>query len=78
MSSVFRNISEEEKVLLDYVMFHEMLHRVHKFKTVNGRSLHHSRKFKSAEKQFQAAEDMEKALSKFLKKKRFKNYLGFD
>lgn len=78
ISSVFRKLSEEYKVLLDYVMFHEMLHKVHKFKTKNGRSMHHTRKFKFAEKQFQGADHMEDALNKFLRKKRFKSYFGVD
>jgi predicted metal-dependent hydrolase len=77
ISSVFKNISEKEAALLDYVMFHEMLHKVHKYKTTNGRSLHHSRKFRFAEKQFQEAEEMEKALSVFLRKKKFRHSFGF-
>lgn len=78
ISSVFRNISDENKVLLDYVMFHEALHKVHKFKTTNNRSLHHSSKFKFAEKQFKGFEKMESALSTFLKKKKFKHFIGLD
>ncbi|MCB9358757.1 hypothetical protein H6503_02405 [Candidatus Woesearchaeota archaeon] len=78
MSEVFKDISEENKILLDYVMFHEMLHKVHKFKTTNGRSLHHSKKFRDAEKEFEGFGDMEKELSKFLRKKRFRHSLGLD
>jgi predicted metal-dependent hydrolase len=76
ISHIFYNISEENKILLDYVMFHEMLHKIHKFKTVNNRSMHHSRKFKLAEKEFDGAEKMEKALSKFVSKKKFKHLFG--
>lgn len=78
ISSAFRNMKEEDMVLLDYVMFHEMLHKVHKFKTVNGRSRHHTSKFKFAEKQFQGQENMEKALAKYLRKKKFRHSFGFD
>ena len=78
ISRVFKDIAEEDKMLLDYVMFHEMLHKVHKFKTKNGRSLHHSSKFKSAEKQFQGAELLERGLSTFLRKKKLKGFFGFD
>jgi len=77
ISSVFRNIEEENKVLLDSVMFHEILHKVHKFKTKNGRSMHHTRKFKFAEKQFQAADKIDEAMSKFLRRKKFRNFIGF-
>jgi len=77
MSSVFDKLEGEDLKLLDYVMFHEMLHKVHKFKTTNGRSLHHSSKFKSAEKQFEGG-DMEKELSKFLRRKKIKRFIGLD
>jgi len=78
ISSVFKNAKVEDRIFLDYVMFHEMLHKVHKFKTTNGRSLHHSSKFKAAEKQFESFGDMEEELSKFLRRKRFKNFIGLD
>jgi predicted metal-dependent hydrolase len=77
ISKVFENISAKELELLDYVMFHEMLHKVHKFRTKNGRSLHHSRKFKQAEAHFNSEEDIEKKLTVFLRKKRIKNAFGF-
>lgn len=76
ISKVFYDISDKDKDLLDYVMFHEMLHKVHKFKTVNGRSLHHSKKFKEAEQHFESEEDIEKRLSKFLRMKKLKNIIG--
>jgi hypothetical protein len=78
MSEVFRNIKVEDRSLLDYVMFHEMLHKVHKFKTVNGRSRHHTGKFRHAEKQFENFEEIDRRLTLFLRKKRIKNYFGFD
>ncbi|MFT4297654.1 MAG: hypothetical protein ACMXX5_00500 [Candidatus Woesearchaeota archaeon] len=78
ISDVFRNIDEQDYRVLDYIMFHEMLHKVHKFKTVNNRSLHHSTKFKNAEKQFEDSASIEKELSKFLRKKRIKHYIGID
>ncbi|MFT4303153.1 MAG: hypothetical protein ACMXYG_01190 [Candidatus Woesearchaeota archaeon] len=78
MSRVFIGISLEDRYLLDYVMFHEMLHKVHKFKTTNGRSLHHSKTFKNAEKEFEGFEDVDKALSSFLRKKKFKHHFGID
>jgi predicted metal-dependent hydrolase len=77
ISSVFKNLSSDEEVLLDYIIFHEMLHKVHKYKTTNGRSLHHSKAFKNAEKQFRE-KDIEKKLSRFLRKKRLKRAFGLD
>ncbi|MFT4343219.1 MAG: hypothetical protein ACMXYE_00560 [Candidatus Woesearchaeota archaeon] len=78
MSLVFKNISLQDRHLLDYVMFHEMLHKVHKFKTVNGRSFHHTPVFKKAEQQYENFDDMESQLAKFLRKKKVKNYFGID
>lgn len=78
MSSVFKGLDVLDLPMLDYVMFHEMLHKVHKFKTVNGRSRHHTSQFKSAERQFEGASHMEGTLSKFLRKKKIKNFIGLD
>jgi hypothetical protein len=78
ISTVFKGISDDEKVLLDYIMYHEMLHKVHKFKASYGKSRHHTGKFRFAEKQFEGFEHMESALSKFLRKKRFKNFFGLN
>ncbi len=77
ISKVFEGIDDENIRLLDYIMFHEMLHKVHKFKTVNGRSMHHTGKFKFAEKQFEGHKTIEKEVSKFLRKKKLKSYFGF-
>lgn len=77
VSRVFENIPDKDIDLLDYVMFHEMLHKVHKFKTTNGRSLHHSKKFKQAETHFDSEKDIEKRLTNFLRKKKIKNAFGF-
>ncbi len=46
-------IFESEPELLDYVMYHELLHKKHKFYHKNGRNYHHTKTFKTAEKQFE-------------------------
>ena len=38
-------ILEKESILLDYVMYHEILHKKIKFKEKNGRSIHHSKEW---------------------------------
>lgn len=78
ISRVFKSIRDEDIVFLDYVMFHEMLHKVHKYKTVNGRSMHHTTKFKFAEKQFERSASIEKELTKFLRKKKFRYAFGLN
>jgi len=77
ISRVFENVSHEETIFLDYIMFHEMLHKVHKFKSVNGRNMHHTGKFKNAERQYDDFKKIEAGLKTFLRKKRFKSYFGF-
>ncbi len=60
ISSILKNKDE----LIDYVMYHEMLHKKHKFKSNQGRHLFHSTKFKHDEKQFENAQQIEKQLKK--------------
>lgn len=49
--------------LLDYVMYHEMLHKKHKFRGTSRRSLHHSKEFREAESLFPGKEILERELS---------------
>ena len=65
--SVSRIFEESEKRLLDFVMFHEMLHKLHKFKVTNGRSLHHSRLFKKTEKEFENSANIEKQIARHVR-----------
>jgi predicted metal-dependent hydrolase len=74
ISSIFRNAPIE---FLDYVMYHEMLHKKHKFHTKNGKSYHHTRKFKREEKRFRNQEDMEKRMHNFIRQfRRRKSFFG--
>ena len=70
ISSVFK---ENDIQLLDYVMYHEMLHKKHKFyNTKSGRSYHHTAAFKKAEKAFDRAEEIEKSLTRLCRKSKIK------
>ncbi len=64
-------VLKEDSELLDYVMYHELLHKKHKFELKNGRSYHHTSKFRKKEKEFDNPM-VEKKLESFLKKKRLK------
>ena len=66
MSTVL--LGDEE--LLDYVMYHEMLHKKHKYVTKNGRSHHHTKAFKDEEALFENP-DVEQKLHDYLRKKRW-------
>jgi hypothetical protein len=71
------NIFKKDLELLDYIMFHELLHKKHGImRTKTGRAIHHSREFREEEKTY-LDKDVEKKLRIFVRKKRFKNWLGF-
>lgn len=67
ISNIFRNETE----LLDYVMYHEMLHKKFKFESRNGRNVHHSSEFRKMESKFQNRDLMEKEVSRIARKHRF-------
>jgi predicted SprT family Zn-dependent metalloprotease len=49
ISSMLKNADNE---MVDYVMYHEMLHKKHKFNSKGGKIYHHTREFRSSEKAF--------------------------
>lgn len=68
ISAIFKETPAE---LLDYVMYHEMLHKKHKFHhTKTGRSYHHTAKFRKDEKAFPNSKQIEKELTKICRKQR--------
>lgn len=73
ISDVFKNQIE----LLDYVMYHEMLHKKHKFSSNKGRNLFHSSKFRKDEKQFDKSAEIDKRLKRFLLRQNIRRLLPF-
>ena len=69
ISSIFKN---ERKELLDYVMYHEMLHKKFKFQNKNSRNIHHSSEFKKMEAKFESRDLVEKEIAKLARKHRFR------
>ncbi len=59
------NLALQKKDLecLDYVMFHEMLHKALKFHSKDGKSTYHTKEFREREKQFENYEFVEKSLN---------------
>jgi hypothetical protein len=53
ISTVFKDLVHEDPAFLDVVMYHEMLHKVHKYRSKNGRNCYHDSKFRKAEEQFE-------------------------
>lgn len=74
-------VLKKDLVLLDYVMYHEMLHKKLKYKVNENanrkRILHHSKEFRELEKKFKI-KDIEDRLKNFIKKEKLKNrFFGF-
>ncbi len=65
MSSIFKEAPEQ---FLDFIMYHEMLHKYHKFTTQGTRDSYHSPEFKQNEQKFPEAQKLEKEISLFAQK----------
>ncbi len=67
ISTIFKNA---EQKLLDYVMYHEMLHKKFKFESKNERTVHHSTEFRKMEAKFENRDLIEREISKLARKHR--------
>jgi hypothetical protein len=77
MSTIFQNLADEDKIHLDYVMYHELLHKKHTFNVKNGRHQAHTTAFRNDERKF--GPRAEEELTSWLRKKKYsmKNILKF-
>ncbi|MBI2664991.1 M48 family metallopeptidase [Candidatus Woesearchaeota archaeon] len=66
VSTLFK---ESRIEVLDYLMYHELLHKYFKFKHQNGRSSFHTTAFREAERKYPLYESMEKEINKITRKK---------
>ncbi len=62
----FSLILMKDMQCLDYVMYHELLHKLLKYTHTNGRSYHHTSEFKRLEKKFPNQEEMEQRLRRLV------------
>ncbi|MBI3036995.1 hypothetical protein HYY73_04580 [Candidatus Woesearchaeota archaeon] len=67
VSSLFRDAPQQ---LLDYLMYHELLHKKLKFSSSNGRVQHHSSEFRRLELDFEGSSTIEQKLNLFLRSSR--------
>lgn len=74
--SITRHVLDQQDCL-DYVMYHELLHKKHKFRTLNGRHMHHTSEFRRQEKAFPGSGQIEKKLGIVLQKRKLKKFLFF-
>jgi hypothetical protein len=73
---VISSILLEDPLLLDYVMYHEMLHKKLKFHSSGSKTYHHTKTFKDLEAKFDDGTTEEK-LHDFLRRKKRKKWLWF-
>ena len=66
----------QDNEVLDYVIYHEMLHKKHKFDSKNGRSRHHTKEFRTRERAFENSSEMEERIKKLVRHSRRKLF-GF-
>ena len=67
MSSVLK----EERELLKFVLYHELLHKKHSFNTAGTRTMYHTQAFREDERKFHD-KDIEKKLDAYIAKKKWK------
>lgn len=65
--------------ILDYLMYHEMLHKHFKFKNTGSRHSYHSAEFREAERKYPHQAKIDQEISAIIRhrKKRFKKHLSF-
>ena len=69
--SISNNLISASKEILDYVMYHEILHKKHKFENRKGRNYHHTAKFRNDERKFENWEKIERELKNINQKRLF-------
>lgn len=69
ISTIFKSLPDDEKKFLDYVVYHELLHKKHTFNVKNGRHQAHTTVFRNDEKKFGV--NAEEELNSWLRKKKY-------
>ena len=69
-------VLKTDESLMDYVVYHEMLHKKLKFSSNGSRNLHHSREFRNKEKEWEDKQ-VEEKLKQFLRRQKTKKFFKF-
>jgi len=64
ISTIFKN---QPKEILDYIMYHEMLHKHLKFYNTDTKTIYHSPEFKKLEQKYENHKEIEKEIEKLAK-----------
>jgi len=68
VSTIFADARQE---ILDYLMYHEMLHKHHKFKHHEGRSSFHTPAFREDEQQYPSHDLIEREIETIIRRKKY-------
>ena len=71
VSSLFMKAPSE---VLDYLMYHELLHKQFQFEHKNGRSRFHTAEFRAAEEQYPQQKEIELEIQKMIRKRRYSGF----
>jgi predicted SprT family Zn-dependent metalloprotease len=74
ISSIFKNAEPE---IIDFLMYHELLHKKLKYYDKNGRSYHHTAEFRRLEQKYDRFEEIEKTINALVRAKLRKSYHWF-
>lgn len=75
--TISRIFKDMELVLLDFVMYHEMLHKKHKYTNKGGRNSFHDPEFRKKEKEFEGYAEVDRLLKKRIRNLKIKGLFGF-
>jgi len=70
--TISKNLFNQDLEILDYVMYHEILHKKYKFSTNNNRTYHHTKQFREKEAEYPNSKEIEVKLQKIVNKASFK------
>jgi predicted metal-dependent hydrolase len=72
VSTIFKTAPER---VLDYLMYHELLHKWQKFRHKNGRSFYHTSEFREAEREYPQQKDVEEEIKIMIKRPAYRKSL---
>ena len=78
ISRIFQSLMARDPELLDVVMYHEILHKSHKYKHKGGSNRFHDSDFRKKEKEFENFHEVDQRLKNALRRARIKKLLWFD
>lgn len=76
VSNIFNDADRKiDAEMIDYLMYHELLHKFHKFKHKNGRSSFHTKTFKEDEAKYPNCQEIERKIEGFIRSKKSRKKL---